>query len=372
MRYPTASALERALACAASHVLPKVYDDASPWAAEGQALNEALDAHMAGQPYPSELRAWAEAAVDEAGPILRDKATLIQPAYLYDPDWARAEYLGSRIGRNYGTATSRGYAGSADYVRVSDGVVEVLDLKTGYGEVTPPASNPQLLFLARCASLLSGKSSARVGLLFAPRDAPPRVEWEDVGPEAFRSFEDSLDQLTEVLRSKATPEAYTGPHCRYCKARAACPAKAEAEKEALALPQSSRIIVTKDNAGEVWAKVDAAREVLDELKTACIKVALAEGGVTLPNGKRRHQVTRETDVLDAETVWRVLSARWGPEVAKTGVTLDASKASVQRAAKAAKELGAEGTAAGLAREVVDAVRATGGVEKKTRSEWVDE
>lgn len=377
LRYPTASALERALACPSSVVLPKTYDDASKYAEDGQELHAALQALVEGRAYPSGLKAWAEAAREEGGAILADAATMAEAAFVWDATWEGGEFLGRNLGRNYGSAPARGYCGAADYVRLApDGVVEVLDLKTGYGAVAPPRSNAQLALLALAACDHYDVKTARVGLLWAPRDATPRAKWGELPKDGLDAFASILGRLTDSLRAyeaqKETLPVVAGGHCTYCKSRKACPVMAQREAEALALPQVSRLAVTPENAGEVWVKVDAARAILDELKSECIRIALAQGGVRLPNGLTRRQVASYTDALDAEVVWRTLSAKWGPEVAKAGVTLDASKASVMRAAKAAKELGAEGSAAALQRDVLKAVEAAGGLSRKSRTEWVDE
>lgn len=377
MRYPTASQLERALACPASHVLPKTYDS-SPYAEAGQNLHAALQAHVEGRPYPSELRAWAESAVEEAGGILSpDSGVVAEAAYCLDAEWVAGEYLGRNLGRNYGTATSRGYCGSADYVRrTPSGVVQVLDLKTGFGEVTPARRNAQLLMLACAAVDHHEGNCVEVGLLFAPSEGSPRMEWESVPEDELHAFRERLRGLTATLREcdaqRGTAQVNAGAWCRYCKARAACPEMAKREADALALPKTARLEVTAANAGEVWAAVDRAREVLDELKTACIRVALAEGGVRMPDGRTRRQVSREVSTWDASVAWQVLSARYGPEVARAAMTLETSRAGIERGVAAAKTMGAEGTKASLVREVLEAVEKAGGKGSKARTEWVDE
>ena len=374
MRFPTASRLERALACPASEALPKVYTE-TKWAADGTRLHDTLKAAMQGGPRD----AWVEACFEVAPEVLTHPGVVAEPAYLWDVEWGRGELVGVDIGRNYGSATSRGYCGSADYVLADGGEVAVLDVKTGFGEVTPAERNPQLLLLALAAASHHGTKDARVGLLFAPEEGKPRVEWATVTADDLRSFARRLDVLAARLRATHdNPQrvdlgaVHPGTPCRYCPARAACPEMARREKEALAVPQQQRLVVTTENAGEVWAAVDRAKGVLDELKTACIQVALANGGVRMPDGKTRRQVSHEVEALEAQAVWEALAARWGAEVAKAGVGIDASKASVGRAVKAARAAGAPGTAAQLTREVLDAVRQRGGVGTKTRTEWVDE
>lgn len=375
MRYPSASRLERVLACPASHVLPQKPLPPSPYAKDGTQRHEALRLAVEGESVRQHA-AWAQSVLEAAGDWLLSPGVEAEVALLWDMEWGAAEVLGRNIGRNYGDAMSRGYVGSADYLRAAGDVVEVVDLKTGRGEVTEPHRNPQLLLLALAAARHHRAQFARVGLLLAPEGSEPRMVWGDeVTSDGLAAFAARLDELPKRVASAATDvEAHLseGLWCRYCPARAACPRKAKDEEMALALPKTSRIVVTEANAGEVWEAVDRAREVLDELKTACVQVALRTGGVRMPNGLVRRQVSHETEALDAQSVWDALAARWGVEVAKAGVGIEASKASVLRAVKEAKAMGATGAAAALQREVLDAVRAAGGVKTRTRTEWEDQ
>lgn len=374
MKLPSISKLERVLECPASHLLPQEVEPPSEYAVEGTRRHEALARALCGRQVPSELAGWVRDVLDEA-PWLEAPGIRIEVAVSWDPVWGVGEVLGEHLGREYGDRMETAYCGSADYVRVPHGELEVVDLKTGAVPVAVEG-NVQLLTLALALRDATEAHTVRVGILSAPPGQMPHLDWAEVTDEQLESHAEKLRALEATLRAyEARPEAAPlreGPHCKYCPARRACPAKARNEAEALALPQKPRIEVTVENAGEVWALVDRAREVIDELKAECIRVALANGGVRMPDGKVRKQVVRTVATWDASVVWQVLASRFGPEVARAAMTLETSKAGIERGVSEAKRLGAEGTKAALLREVLQAVEAAGGRGEKTRTEWVDE
>lgn len=119
--------------------------------------------------------------------------------------------------------------GTADAVRWDGGTrtLEVIDYKHGVGVVVYAAGNPQLLYYA-------------LGAVLALRVRPEVIRTTVVQPRAHRdeaidtaeyTWEDLIafkDELLEASHAAAQDDAPVGPvgdHCRWCPAKAICPAQ---------------------------------------------------------------------------------------------------------------------------------------------------
>lgn len=109
--------------------------------------------------------------------------------------------------------------GTGDLVlRGVDGVLEVVDVKTGKKEYTSPA---QLAAQAVAVSRIYGANVVRVGFLYPRKTKCDEPEWETLD-------EDRLDaeagRIGRVLRKLPIAEPVRGDWCWKCDARRDCPA----------------------------------------------------------------------------------------------------------------------------------------------------
>lgn len=376
---PTASRLQLALACPASQALGQV-DTA--WAAgdAGTERHAALAHIVGGAPAtePSDAtRDWLMGLDDEhLAPLLgaRDEVTLG-----WDLEHDAGRELGQRLERAYSMAGPREYVGTADYLRVADGVAMVVDLKTGHADVPHPSRNAQLRFLALAACRAHGVSSARVGILHAPEGRTAWWQWADV--DAFeleviaadlRSLAQRIDYARRDAAKGMTPWLRVGEHCTYCPARFECPARTAMARA-----------LTSDTVGEDWkrgldddataarclARWQAARKVVDEVGKA-LHARAKERPITLDDGQAWGPVESQREVIDAAKAWPVLDSLLGPEGVKAALTVETSKAGIERGVRVAR---AAGRLTGSLRDGVSqclaAVREAGAVETKVRVEY---
>ncbi len=130
--------------------------------------------------------------------------------------------LPSKGQRDYSAATPDEVPGTIDLLAFDGDAALVWDIKTTLRPefTTEPARNKQLLTLALAVQRAHGVDEVRVGLLFA-NEYVTRLETATFDVLALDMFEDDLRaNVASIPASEPTP----GNHCRFCKARVACPA----------------------------------------------------------------------------------------------------------------------------------------------------
>lgn len=344
MTLPTMSKIERVLACPASHALPQTYDAPSVYAQDGNDRHAALAAHVSGQTLPvlPGVSGWLESVVEAVGNELR--GARVEVALAYDVLWGSGRIVGENIGRAYGQTGPTEIVGSADYLRHDNGELWVVDLKTGRAEVTAPHENAQLLTLAVAARAALGmRGGARLSLLLAPEGSAPRWRHAEVTggeltvhEERLAEMATHLDEARSDLGAGHAPRHLAqGEHCRYCPAKAACPARASLAQGTLEAPveqaQGWRAMLAAGKRAEVYRLWRTARDVLGEVGDA-LHASAAEAPIELGGGEvfGRREVTRT--VVDADVAWPLLAEAYGSTVARAAMSLDTSKAGISRAA----------------------------------------
>lgn len=154
--------------------------------------------------------------------------------------------------------------GTGDVVLISDGVLEVIDLKYGKGVPVSAVSNPQIRLYAIGAwsgySFLYDIREIRM-TIYQPR-------LDSISTDAMK-VEELLNWAENVVRPAAA-QAYAGEgefrpgdHCRWCKVKATCRARADENMKALAYEFRDPALLTLDEIGQIlhiaqqlatWAK----------------------------------------------------------------------------------------------------------------------
>ena len=379
---PTASRLQLATTCPASQVLPVV--DAA-WGAgdKGTERHAALAAVIVGteQNPPAEVVAWLDALNDDPATLAPLRGAAPELAYGYTPSTGVARLIGSNVGRNYNAAPGE-LAGSADYVLVADSAVTVVDLKTGMGDVPHPSRNAQLRFLALAAARWHGVETARVGILHAPDGRAPWWSWATVDAFELETIALELRTLAERIgyarndvEKGRTPRLTVGEHCTYCPARHGCPARVAMAQRLAGEPEKVvldlKAMLTPESAALALARWQAATKALAEVGAALHAYA-SESPIALGDGRVWGPVTSEREVIDADKAWPVLVAKYGANTAREAMSLDTSKAGLERMARVVRETssGKAPTLKALTTEALEALRAAGAVttKKQTRFE----
>jgi Protein of unknown function (DUF2800). len=163
--------------------------------------------------------------------------------------------------------------GTGDVVLIADGVMEIIDLKYGKGVPVSATGNPQIRLYALGA--LAG-----YGYLYDIRE----VHMTIVQPRLDNISTDimAVDELLEWAESVVRPAAElaftgkgdfkAGDHCRWCKVKATCRARANENMKALQYEFQDPALLTIDEIGQIlhiadqlaaWAK-DVQEYALDQ------------------------------------------------------------------------------------------------------------
>ena len=191
--------------------------------------------------------------------------------------------------------------GRGDVVIVADDMINIIDLKYGKGVGVSAEDNPQLRLYGLGAylehSMLYDIRKVRMTII------QPRLE--NISVEELTA-EELLDWAEREVRPKAA-QAYAGEgefkvgdHCRFCKARVTCRARAEYNLELTKLDFVDPALLTDEEIGEVLRRADE----LDHWVKDVTGFALAEAlkgtkyeGWKLVEGTSRRRYTDPARVI---------------------------------------------------------------------------
>lgn len=352
----TVSGLARAEACPASTALPQVEQPPSQWSEEGREIHRYVERLALGIPraaallsVPEECRARCEAI--DLSPIesaLSARATVLSEWPLaWDSATGETRPL-SGGPRSYSDARPGELCGTPDLAWRAEGdVAVVLDIKTGWGELPPPAESLQLLGYAVQVAALFGVDSAVVGYLLLREGAPARLWTATLDALALDAAE---ERIVAAMRGAQGPGARDrlrlGPHCKYCPAFLACPAQATLLSAAAGKTPAELV---GDDLPAAVERLDALERATDAARRLLRERAMAHP-ISLPDGTVYGPRTRARQSVDAARARPILGALglW-PQAADESVTLTRVKSAAM--------------AAGLDPEVVvGELRAAGAIE----------
>lgn len=195
--------------------------------------------------------------------------------------------------------------GTGDLVIVSDGCLDIADLKYGKGIWVSAEDNTQLKLYALGAlamfDFLYDIEKVRLTI------CQPRLD-------NFSTYELSVAELVEWAENELKPKAElafkgagefaAGEHCRFCKVRATCRARAEWNLELAKMDFREPAMLTDDEIAEVLNRSQELGKWVADITDYVYKEALAGRkkwkGYKLIQGKGRSRYTDEEKV--AETV----------------------------------------------------------------------
>jgi hypothetical protein len=345
---PTASGLQRALACPASCALPRGPYTSSPQAEHGtgvhaflaQAVTEGREKALAAVPPDAPWRPACE-AIDTAALLACGESLVgVELTYAYDLATDAARFLGENLTRRYGELAPTEIAGTADLVTIDDGgCVWVSDYKTGQS-VGPVAENAQLRFLALCASrYYPGNTEIGVALVYLREDGSTRIEKAvldaldlDIFAEELRAGLEAIRQAQADHREGRAPATRPGDHCRYCPAFDACPeqrALARSLASGLGLTPEAVANLTPGAAGAAWERLQQVKALADVVEGQLRDLARIRP-FHLSDGRLLTYVEGEREELVERVAVEVLERLYGPVVAASCVERKVTKASLRR------------------------------------------
>lgn len=193
--------------------------------------------------------------------------------------------------------------GTGDLVVVGNGTLHVVDLKYGRGVIVSAEENPQMMLYALGALSLFdmlyniGKVSMAI--------VQPRVDnfstWEISVEELLKWAEEEL-RPKALLASTGGGEFCAGDHCRFCRAKNQCRARAVKNLELLKYEFQDPALLTDEEIAEIIGLADELAKWAGDIYTYATALAINEGkewdGFKLVEGRTRRKYTDEAAVAE--------------------------------------------------------------------------
>jgi len=276
----TASALERALECPASEVMPRVLSS-SAYSDRGNNLHAFTRRVVRGVPIEDALVHVAEKWQPTAKAIDFRKLTAgladirSERAFAIDTEAQTVRFLGEDIGRRYPERTRAEFAGTEDIGAVASYTKRpvTIDVKTGWEPVSPPDENAQIQFFAARAYLDTGATEVEGRIAYIRESGAVHFDTHVFKRIEIEDFLDDLAELVPRIEAARAQLAETGmvtvapgKWCRYCPALTSCPSKVGlARTLAGELGDVSRMLtaLTPAQRGAAWAKAKEIKSLVD-------------------------------------------------------------------------------------------------------------
>jgi hypothetical protein len=193
--------------------------------------------------------------------------------------------------------------GTGDLVVVGNSTLHVVDLKYGRGVIVSAEKNPQMMLYALGALSLFDMlyDIDKVSMAIVQ----PRVDnfstWEITVEELLKWAEEELKPKA-LLASTGGGEFCAGDHCRFCRAKNQCRARAVKNLELLKYEFQDPALLTDEEIAEIIGLADELAKWAGDIYTYATALAINEGrewdGFKLVEGRTRRKFTDETAVAE--------------------------------------------------------------------------
>lgn len=316
---------DRAVACPAAFAIEAGTEQRSDDGTAGTAIHAFLEAVQATDRDTALARAPDEvadvcAAIDVAALPKGDA----EVAYIWDAETDTARCLGRIEHRKYPKLRPAEIPCTIDLVaRVGGEIPLVWEYKTGYDNVPRADASMQLGLEVLAVARTLGVSEVEGAIVRVGGDGHLHVD-----SKMFDTFalDDVAEEWREALRgvhearariaAGHKPDVVPGDHCRYCAAKANCPAFAGVARELLApgndwLARVRTTIADDRGAADVWQKLAVAESMLRTVR-GIVEERARERPFQLPDGSTvREVVGRREGVESAEKALEALRGLYG-------------------------------------------------------------
>ncbi|WP_312460491.1 DUF2800 domain-containing protein [Proteiniclasticum sp.] len=193
--------------------------------------------------------------------------------------------------------------GTGDLVVVGNGTLHVVDLKYGRGVIVSAEKNPQMMLYALGALSLFDMlyDIEKVSMAIVQ----PRVDnfstWEITVEELLKWAEEELKPKA-LLASTGGGEFWAGDHCRFCRAKNQCRARAVKNLELLKYEFQDPALLTDEEIAEIIGLADELAKWAGDIYTYATALAINEGrewdGFKLVEGRTRRIYSDEIAVAE--------------------------------------------------------------------------
>lgn len=202
--------------------------------------------------------------------------------------------------------------GTGDLVLLAGGTVEVVDLKFGKGVAVSAENNPQIRLYALGAlhefGMLYDIETVRMTIVQPRLDS---VSTDEMSAVELLAWAETEVKPKAELAARGEGEFAPGDHCRFCRARHACRARAAANLEIAKHEFRNPDLLTDEEIAEVLTRAEALQQWVSDLREYALREAL--NGRRWPGWKVVEGRSQRKIVDEFEAARRLLDAGYDPD-----------------------------------------------------------
>ncbi len=174
--------------------------------------------------------------------------------------------------------------GTGDCVIVADGLLHVIDLKYGTGVLVEASANPQLMCYGLGALDTFGDlyPIEKIRLtIYQPRRE--NVDSWEIGRKELLKWAELVLEPTAKLAYEGKGEFHAGEHCRFCKVKASCRARAEYAMELGRYEFKDPPLLSAEEIAEILPRIEGLTAWAEDIREYALRSAMS--GVKYPGYK---------------------------------------------------------------------------------------
>jgi len=194
--------------------------------------------------------------------------------------------------------------GTADIVIQAGDTLEIVDLKYGAGVLVPAARNPQLMLYALGAMsdlTIPVQVQTVIMTIYQPRRG--HIDSEQMAAADLLAWADSTVRPAAALAALGRGEHKTGDHCRWCRAKGVCKARADDALGALRYETVDPALLPMDELGALIHVAEKLGRWAKDVKDYADMIALE--GAEIPGWKLVEGRSNRT-ITDKDAAYKIL------------------------------------------------------------------
>lgn len=165
--------------------------------------------------------------------------------------------------------------GTGDFIVIADGTLEICDLKYGKGVPVSAENNSQMRLYALGAinkfSFLYDIEKVRMTIIQPRLD---NISSDEISVNELLKWAEEVVKPSAELAIKGEGEFKTGAHCKFCKARSVCRARADENLELAKFEFKKSDTLSNGEISEILEKVDSLVKWASDVKEYALDKAL--------------------------------------------------------------------------------------------------
>lgn len=165
--------------------------------------------------------------------------------------------------------------GTGDFIVIADGTLEICDLKYGKGVPVSAENNSQMRLYALGAinkfSFLYDITKVRMTIIQPRLNS---ISSDEISVNELLKWAEEVVKHSAELAIKGEGEFKTGAHCKFCKARSVCRARADENLELAKFEFKKSDTLSNDEISEILEKVDSLVKWASDVKEYALDKAL--------------------------------------------------------------------------------------------------